>query len=632
MGHASVSDGKSNVKSAHIDAVTEVQMSSLLTCRQPSRCKLTVSYRSACATPLNLSRMGRKAVSVVTAVSILVCGSAELAAATQPKKDQAAQVVGVSPRESAVRPPPDLLLDPGQLELQTEMFEYAEFWYNLTYVRNATPPGRTADPPILNATPGFACRETSVSVTDNIDEFPLFASVPANIFLGSIIKGDTLLTNTYGVFSGPRNSAKITISVPYKTNPIGTETMDPISHPNYLDALRRILAGGIKVPAATGFLIERMYSQDQLKFAMKANVSGKSFDVAAQFSIKTSEKTQYALLSVNQLFFRLYLDRPDYAADYWAKDLKPEEIAIIKKEMTVSNPPLYVSAIDYGRKAYILFETSNSSLDIQSTLSAGYNGVVKGSGEVSLELKKALESMTAKGFIIGGSSTLGNNTIGELFGGKSDDGFDALGSVKEWIQKGSEPSEDNPPAATGYEFALLLDGSKVAARTTTAYKETDCKVGVCPSGFYWGKKNYATWFEINVQPNPKISPAAGLIGDVIDIQDGHFYTYTWPSCDRIFWRNVSLKCVANERSDFTPRDSPPGIWVWNDDPGHHVHEIGSDYNCFDWNADTTHVSSRRINSDGAPPVILDTTVTGPMVEGFAKDPKSYWRWRELPAD
>lgn len=535
-------------------------------------------------------------------------------------------------RKKAIRVTAAEQLDPGQLELQNWMYEYAEFWYNLSYVRNSTPPGKTAETPVLTTSPGFACRETNVSATDNIDDFPLFASVPSNIYLGSIIKGDTLTTATYGVFSGPRNKGKITLSAPFAKDPIATVEMSSISQANYLDALRQLLASGIVVPAATGFVIERIYSQDQLNFAMKANVSGQNFDVATQFSIKSNRETQYALVSVNQLFFRAYLDRPDYAADFWAPNLRPEEIEIIKKEMTVYNPPLYVSAIDYGRKAYILFEASGSSMDIQAALSAGYKSVVDVDGEMSLEVKQALQSMSAKGFVIGGSAKLGNNTIAKLFSGGTPDGLDALKGVGEWLVDGAEPSLTNPPAAIGYEFALLLDGSKVAARSTTNYKEVDCKVGVCPSGFFYGSKNYASWFEINIEQNPRIAPAAGLIGDVIDIQDGAFYTYTWPSCDRITWRNISLKCVPNERADSRTGENPPGIWTWHEESDRPKHEIVNDYHCVDFNSSQRHMSAKRINSDGAPPVILDTAETGPKVQGYAKDPKSYWRWREETAN
>ncbi len=521
-----------------------------------------------------------------------------------------------------------LTLDSGQREIQEAMYNWAELWYDLSYVRNSTPPSEDRSDPYMNTRPGFACRETDISLADNIEDFPLFAAVPSNVFPGSIIKGDTLLTNTYGVFSGPRNSGKITINSPYTSQTIGTETMSPISQSQYLDAMRRILKGGIgNVPASTGFLIERIFSQDQLAFKMKANVSGKSFDVAAQFSIDSTETRQYVLVSVTQVFFRVYMERPDYGAELFANDLSRQDIDFIKKEMTQYNPPLYVSAMDYGRKAYVLFESSDSALDVKAMVSAGYKGVVDAEGEVNTEVKKALESMSARGFIIGGSSKLGSNAITELFSGGSDDGFDALKGLHKWIEEGAEPSDQNPPAALGYEFALLLDGSKSLARTTTNYKEKDCDVGVCPSGFFWGKKYKSSWFEIKPVPKSKIYPAAGLIGDEIQIQNGRFYTYDFPTCNRVYWDNVALKCVPNERRDFEAGVSPPGVWDWTDvvdGNGKKLkRDIGTDNHCIDSNAEQDNASARRINSDGGPPYPLDKGD-----EGFAEHPQDYWKWRE----
>jgi len=516
-----------------------------------------------------------------------------------------------------------LNLDPGQREIQDAMYGHADAWYDLSYVRNDSPPTEDRGEASKTTRPGVACRETDIRLSDNIDEFPLFSAIPANVYPGSIIKGDTLLTATYGVFSGPRNSAKITINTPGGDKTIGTEIMNPISQSQYFDALRRLLKGGIgPVPAGIAFSIDRIFSDDQLSFKMSANVSGSSFKVNTQFKIDSKTTKQYALISVTQTYFRVYLDRPDYGAEYFAANLSRIDIDNIKREMTATNPPLYVSAMDYGRKAYILFETSNSTLDIEAMLSAGYKGVVEADGKIDAKVRQALESMSARGFIIGGSSQVGANTLAELFAGKNTDGVTALEGVKTWLISGAEPSDKNPPAALAYEFALLLDGSKSLARTTTNYKETDCNVGVCPSGFYWGKKYFATWFEINVRPNPKIYPSAALIGDKIQLQDGSFYTYTFPTCDRIYWRNVALKCVANERRDFQAGVSPPGVWVWDDHPSG-ARTIDTDKNCFDVSNTQENLGAWRVNVDGAPPVPLDG-----KDEGFAKDPAAYWKWKE----
>ena len=556
------------------------------------------------------------------------CASSTATAGTNPVGNSTLEPVASEEGTEQPRTRSLLTLDPGQLDLQNEMYEWAESWYDLSFVRNSTPKEEDRSDPYRNTRPGFACTETEVGLANNIEDFPLFSAMPSNVFLGSIIKGDTLLTGTYGVFSGPRNSAKITLDSPYTSNPIGTETMAKISHSEYLDALRRVLRSGIgQVPAAIGFSVNEIFSQDQLAFKMKANVSGSNFDVAAQFSIDQSQTSRYALLSVNQAFFRAYLDRPDYGAEFWAEGIDPKEIELIKNEMTAFNPPLYVSAIDYGRKAYVLFESQDSVLDIQSTVEAGYEGVVSVDGEVSLDLRNQLESMSAKGFIIGGGSKIGANAISELFGGSQEDGFSALKTISTWIRDGAEPSETNPPAALSYEFSLLLDGSKASARTTTDYTEVNCDVGVCPSGFHWGMKYKATWFEINVKPQSKIYPAAGLIGDEIEIQDGYFYTYTFPLCNRVLWKNVALKCVPNERADFEAGKSPPGVWDWielKDSKGDPLpRKIYKDDNCFDWLPGDENIGARRVNLDGGPPVPLDTGD-----EGFAESPAEYWRWRD----
>ena len=517
-----------------------------------------------------------------------------------------------------------------QEEIQARMYDLSEQWYNLSFIRNSEPPRTDRSDPYMNTAPGFACRETEVDVADDVDSFPLFSSVPPNVYPGSIIKGNTLLTATYGVFSGDRNSAKIVIDAPWIDDKngggvIGTEEMQPISQAQYLEAYRRVLKKGIHVPANIAFHIARIYNMDQLKFMMEADVSGDNFDVGLQFKVDSKSSSQYALISVDQKFFRMYLDRPPFGAELFAKEMSRTELDMILKEMTGTNPPLYLSAMDYGRKAYVLFESQDSSLDIQTTLNAAYRSAVELKGEMSLEVKKAMESMSANGFIIGGSATLGGNALSKLFGGDKAGGLAALEGIKKWLEEGAEPTEQNPPAALGYEFSLLLDGSKALARTLTNYKEVDCKVGVCPSGFYWGKKFGSTWFEISPERDPQIAPAAAQVDDVVRIQDGSFYTYDFPNCNRIYWRNIALKCVKNQRSDFVPAMSPPGVWTWLDlvDEGAPKHVVGTDGWCADSNDYQTNMGARRLNVNGAPPIpLLDGKDEGP-----AANPEVYWKWK-----
>src|SRR5438105_4856587 len=100
----------------------------------------------------------------------------------------------------------------------------------------------------------------------------------------------------------------------------------------------------------------------------------------------------------------MYLDRSPFGAQLWAKEMPESEVKMIVHEMTGTNPPLYLSTMDYSRKLYILLESEESALDIQAALTAAYKDLVEFKGGMSSEYKKAVEKMTANGFIIGGSA------------------------------------------------------------------------------------------------------------------------------------------------------------------------------------------------------------------------------------
>jgi|GEM_PF-7002541 len=509
-------------------------------------------------------------------------------------------------------------LDRGQKELQEHMLDLESAWANLPYVSRLEPKEDRGDP-TRNKEPGYVCTTTAVNIEKNVQQFPLFAGVAPNVFPGSMVAGRTLETASYGVISGSKAPLKVTANVPWpaegKPPADPTAEMTEIKHSEYVKALRKILETDISnVSAFYTFELENVYSQDQLKFKLDANVSGSNFDVGAHLKIDQESTRQYALLSLTQNFFRVYVDRPDFAAQFFPAGMSEDEVDDIKRQITETNPPLYVSAMDYGRKLYVLFETNKRSMDIRAELSAGYRGVVEANGEVSTELKQALESISARGFVIGGDPETGGNAVSKFVAG--DDALKALTKVRDWIRDGYKPSPANPPAELGFVVSLLLDGSKAAVRSTTEYEERDCDVGVCPSGFFRGFEHNAAWFAVNIQPDPEIAPAAGRIGDTIDIEAGDWYVYNFPLCRGIDWKKVTLECVVNQRADKEEPWSPPGVWKQKE-PNWTPYGHNRCHGSYNWQQSNVEV---YWIPPGEPPVAMDRA-------GYPRNPQALWHWQ-----
>jgi hypothetical protein len=308
-----------------------------------------------------------------------------------------------------------------------------------------------------------------------------------------------------------------------------------------------------------------IYSQDHLHFAMSADVTGDEFSVDTKFKIDTSSKSQYLLLTVTQVYFTVKFNRPPYGAQLFAQNIPKDDLKYTLNEITETNPPLYVSSMDYGRKVFVLFESLDQSLDMEATLAGGYKGVVEANVNLDMSMQSALQSMSAKGFFLGGSPDAASNAVAEMFPSGSGTGFAALENIKKWLREGGNPNAASPPAVLTYNISLLMDGSSVRKVAATKYVETDCDVGVCPSGYFWATRLARNWIAIKPSPNPEIAPAAGMIGDVVEIPNGSFYYYAeWARCNRVFWQNVAIECVPNQRADYDPKTSPPGVWTWHD--------------------------------------------------------------------
>ena len=76
------------------------------------------------------------------------------------------------------------------------------------------------------------------------------------------------------------------------------------------------------------------------------------------------------------------------------------------------NPGTYISSVTYGRKFFLLVESTSSRLDIKASIKATYDaGVTGGSLSAGAKYVKDLESSNIKVFALGGDQGLALSTF-----------------------------------------------------------------------------------------------------------------------------------------------------------------------------------------------------------------------------
>lgn len=230
----------------------------------------------------------------------------------------------------------------------------------------------------------------------------------ANIlYLGSLLDGKSIQLGTYAPVFMDASYVRKPITFSASIQGINSASIKKTIIPALSDfrvAMLDITNSPIvgEQPANLTYEIKKVRSKSELESSLQTNLNvGHWASITANLNENKMTEKNYFIVKIFQKFFSADIDIPTDGNLFNKPAQYPSNIS-----------PVYISSIDYGRSAFMLFESSYDSTRVSQFLNSTLNFWKIGSSvTLTNDQKNILNEMKVTGSIIGGSSTEAAKTI-----------------------------------------------------------------------------------------------------------------------------------------------------------------------------------------------------------------------------
>ena len=303
----------------------------------------------------------------------------------------------------------------------------------------------------------------SSKTIDRVDAAGTYATFDPNsnvIWPGSLLQGNSITQATPNPIVVERAGGTVSINVINGSNN-PAYTVDEVSKSEMTIAQNQIIQSnnGV-VPANFTYTFEDVYSREQMAFSMGVNVETWTTQVDASLSFSQDKEYNRMLVKLDQIYYTMSYDMPARYEDVFDPSVTPQELS---KFIQPGNPACYVASITYGRRYYLLIESTSSRQEMRANIEATYSAaVVQGGVVADGEHISDLESTKIKVFAYGGDASAALSTVSGSF----DD-------LQYFLTEGGSIETGAP---LSYVINDLNTHKVVAIKVATEYTMTECKL------------------------------------------------------------------------------------------------------------------------------------------------------------
>jgi thiol-activated cytolysin len=311
---------------------------------------------------------------------------------------------------------------------------------------------------IINGEPWICTSKT----IDRVDAAGTYATFDPNsnvIWPGSLIQGNSITQATPNPIVVERAGGTVSINVINgSSNP--AYTVNSVTKSAMTTAQNQIIQdnNGV-IPANFTYTMEDVYSRQQMAFSMGVNVETWTTQVDASLSFSSDKTYNRMLVKLDQIYYTMSYDMPPSYDDVFAPSVTPEDLA---KFIQPGNPACYVASITYGRRYYLLIESTSSRQEMRAKVDATYSAAVASGGVVAEgEHISDLENTKIKVFAYGGDASAALSTVS--------------GSFEDLQYFLTEGGGIETGAPLSYIINDLNTHKVVSIKVATEYTMTECK-------------------------------------------------------------------------------------------------------------------------------------------------------------
>jgi len=273
----------------------------------------------------------------------------------------------------------------------------------------------------------WICETIEVDATQVRGDYRTFDPNSEIIWPGNLLQGASITKATPDPIVVERAGGTFTINLINGSDSETTQaSVDKVNQSNVVSALNEIIAANSgAIPANFTYHMEEVESREQLALAMGVNVSTLTTDVNTRLSFSSDKQYNRFMVDFTQIYYTMVYEKPTsydqvFAPEVSSKDLEPY--------MSDNNPPVYISSVTYGRRFYLLIESTSGVEKMKASIKASYDAAVS---SVDFDSKATyvtdLDESNIKIFAMGGDA---NSALGAFNGD--------LNGLKAYLQDGSD--------------------------------------------------------------------------------------------------------------------------------------------------------------------------------------------------
>jgi len=306
----------------------------------------------------------------------------------------------------------------------------------------------------------WICKTKTIDRVDAAGTYATFDPNSNVIWPGSLIQGNSITQATPNPIVVDRAGGTVSINVINGSNN-PAYTVPEVSKSSMTVAQNQIIQdnNGV-VPANFTFTFEDVYSREQMAFSMGVNVETWTTQVDASLSFSSDYEYNRLLVKLDQVYYTMSYDMPARYEDVFAPSVTPGELA---KFIQPGNPACYVASITYGRRYYLLIESTSSRQEMRANVEATYEAAtVEGGVVANGEHISDLENTNIRVFAYGGDASAALSTVNGSFT-----------ALQTFLTEGGSIETGAP---LSYIINDLNTHKVVAVKIATEYTMTECEL------------------------------------------------------------------------------------------------------------------------------------------------------------
>lgn len=304
----------------------------------------------------------------------------------------------------------------------------------------------------------WVCSEKTYDFVSAPSEYAGFNPNDNIVYPGNLLQGATLQSATPEPIFVKRAGGSISIDLLNGSSEVSS-TVDEMSRSKVRQAANDILAAnnGI-IPARFNVDTYKVQSREQMAASLGVNVSTLTSDFNARLSFEQDTRYNRVVVVLNQTFYQMDYDDPVNDAQVFAPEVTPADL---EPYVGPGNPAAYISSVSYGRRFYILVESTQTETEIEAAIQASYNAAAAGGSiDADATYVKNLSEVRVKVHAMGGDQALALNTFNGDFG-----------AVREFLTQGADFRTGVPLI---YSLRALKDRRSIAVKVATTYTVKEC--------------------------------------------------------------------------------------------------------------------------------------------------------------